>query len=352
MERRVPIAGCTTTTAAFRFARAVKRRRDAACRWKSARSFPRADDRAHVYCAGLNYRDHAEEVRMPIPASPVFFTKAGALAGAHDDIVYPEGVTLLDYEVELALVVGAPVTRHSVVTADNLPSYILGIAIMNDVSARDVQLVAGQWFLGRASALSRRWDRRADPRRAGPLARLDALELELSAYNALGAPYDYKRQRGTTADMIFRPHELIRRLGEQFDLLPGDIIATGTPRGVAWAGRRASARARARNWACPRESASRASSRASAAQSEVPGTRRPRRGAHKKRATGWSIWGCRGTISCNATQPHPRPRLRQERRTSGQISFIVNFLNQMKRVYTAGILHKPLSRGRGVAEPG
>lgn len=228
-----PIAGCTTTTGAFRFARAGKTPPGRGVPMEKCALLPPADDRAHVYCAGLNYRDHAEEVRMPIPASPVFFTKAGALAGAHDDIVYPKGVKLLDYEVELALVVGAPVTRHSVVTADNLPSYILGIAIMNDVSARDVQLVAGQWFLGKSFRTFAPLGPVVQTLDEPVLSRLDALELELSAYNALGAPYDYKRQRGTTADMIFRPYELVRRLKEQFDLSPGDVIATGTPRGVA-----------------------------------------------------------------------------------------------------------------------
>ncbi len=228
-----PIPGCATAASAFRYARSNKRPAGRGLSLEACALLPPADDRAHVYCAGLNYRDHAEEVRMPIPASPVFFTKAGALAGAHDDIVYPEGVRLLDYEVELALVVGAPVTRHSVVTADNLPSYILGIAIMNDVSARDVQLAAGQWFLGKSFRGFAPLGPVVQTLDDGVLERLDALELELSAYNALGAPYDYKRQSGTTADMIFRPHELVRRLKEQFDLLPGDVIATGTPRGVA-----------------------------------------------------------------------------------------------------------------------
>lgn len=228
-----PIPGCATAASAFRYARSNKRPAGRGLSLEACALLPPADDRAHVYCAGLNYRDHAEEVRMPIPASPVFFTKAGALAGAHDDIVYPEGVRLLDYEVELALVVGAPVTRHSVVTADNLPSYILGIAIMNDVSARDVQLASGQWFLGKSFRGFAPLGPVVQTLDDGVLERLDALELELSAYNALGAPYDYKRQSGTTADMIFRPHELVRRLKEQFDLLPGDVIATGTPRGVA-----------------------------------------------------------------------------------------------------------------------
>ena len=208
------------------------------------------------------------------PGKPVFFTKAGALAGAHDDIVYPEGVRP-DYEVELALVVGAPVTRHSVVTADNLPSYILGIAIMNDVSARDVQLAAGQWFLGKSFRTFAPLGPVVQTLDDGVLERLDALELELSAYNALGAPYDYKRQSGTTADMIFRPHELVRRLKEQFDLLPGDVIATGTPRGVALG--RPLSRFRARLAEILGHAAGRARgafSRGRAqAQSEIPGAR-------------------------------------------------------------------------------
>lgn len=228
-----PIPGCTNAASAFSYARSNKRPAGRGLPLEACALLPPADDRAHVYCAGLNYRDHAEEVRMPIPARPVFFTKAGALAGAHDDIVYPEDVELLDYEVELALVVGAPVTRHSVVTADNLASYILGITIMNDVSARDVQLAAGQWFLGKSFRTFAPLGPVVQTLDDGVLARLDVLEIELSVYNALGAPYDYKRQKGTTADMIYKPHELVRFLKERFDLLPGDVIATGTPRGVA-----------------------------------------------------------------------------------------------------------------------
>ncbi|HSV95732.1 MAG TPA: fumarylacetoacetate hydrolase family protein [Spirochaetota bacterium] len=229
-----PVAGCTTAATAFRFARAGKAPTGRGVPIEKCTLLPPADERAHVYCAGLNYRDHAAEVRMPIPASPVFFTKSGgALAGAHDDIIYPESVTLLDYEVELALVIGARIGRNDVVTADNLPACILGITIMNDVSARDVQLSAGQWFLGKSFRTFAPLGPVIQTLDALVLSRLYALELELSVYNALGAPYDYKRQRGTTADMIFKPHELIRCLQEKFDLLPGDVIATGTPCGVA-----------------------------------------------------------------------------------------------------------------------
>lgn len=205
-----------------------------ALKMKDVHVLPPVGDHPHLYCAGLNYRDHAREVRMPLPASPIFFTKsAGSLCGPAGDVVYPAGVSLLDYEVELGVVMGRAAGRKDSITHENLADYVLGIAVFNDVSARDVQLRAGQWFLGKSyrtfapvGPVIRRLDRDA-------LSRLYDLTLELRVYGPDGAPREDKGQKGTTADMIFRVHELLNCLREKFDLQPGDIIATGTPRGVA-----------------------------------------------------------------------------------------------------------------------
>lgn len=195
---------------------------------------PPTDENVHLYCAGLNYVDHAKEVRMPIPKSPVFFTKSvGALCGARDDIVYPAGTRLLDYEVELAIVIGRRIGQSDVLTADSLKEFVLGLAIMNDVSARDVQLSANQWFLGksfRTFAPLGPWVQTIDD---DVTSRLRDLRLELRVTAPDGALYPNKRQSGTVADMIFTLHELINCLREKFDLRPGDVVATGTPRGVA-----------------------------------------------------------------------------------------------------------------------
>ena len=198
------------------------------------RPLPPVTGRVQAYCAGLNYRDHAAEVRMPLPKSPIFFTKPGtSLCGARDDIIRPRGVALLDYEIELAVVVGKRIGRDDDVNGDNLGEYLLGISIFNDVSARDAQLAAGQWFLGKSY-------RTFAP--LGPVvqvidddvrARLYTLDLSLAVRDARGGNPCGKGQSGSTGDMVFRIHELLRALLERTDLLPGDVIATGTPAGVA-----------------------------------------------------------------------------------------------------------------------
>lgn len=203
-------------------------------RYDSLSLLPPASSRASVYCAGLNYRDHAREVKMPLPKSPIFFTKpSSSLCGARDDIVYPSSVQLLDYEVELAVIIGKKIGKRDEVRADNLAEYLLGIAAFNDVSARDVQLSRGQWFLGKSF-------RTFAP--LGPIVqtmddeaakRLYALNLELSVIDAQGQNPHARGQRGTTSEMVFPVHRLIEVLKERMDLHPGDVIATGTPHGVA-----------------------------------------------------------------------------------------------------------------------
>ncbi len=192
-----------------------------------------ADEGRNIYCAGLNYRDHAREVRMPIPSRPVFFTKApGSLNGPCGDIPFPEGVMLLDYEVELAVVVGRRIGRGDVLARENLADYLLGLAILNDVSARDVQLARGQWFLGKSFRGFAPLGPALQTIDGDVLARMDDLSLELWVERE-GPNSAEKRQSGNTRDMIFGIADLANSLSRQFDLLPGDVIATGTPKGVA-----------------------------------------------------------------------------------------------------------------------
>lgn len=195
---------------------------------------PPAGQACRLYCAGLNYRDHAEEVKMPVPANPVFFTKShGALCGGNDAVLYPRQVALLDYEIELAVIIGRTICKNTPLTEENLHEYILGIAIMNDVSARDVQLSRGQWFLGKSF-------RTFAP--LGPVLqvfdrdvaeRLYDLTLSLSVSNSSGRRYENKKQHGSTGDMIFPISRLLHELKVCVDLIPGDVVATGTPAGVA-----------------------------------------------------------------------------------------------------------------------
>ena len=187
-----------------------------------------------LYCAGLNYRDHAVEVRMPVPANPVFFTKSpGALSGGYDAVVYPSGVALLDYEIELAVIIGREIRKGTLLTEENLHEYILGIAIMNDVSARDIQLGRGQWFLGKSFRTFAPLGPVLQVFDTGVAERLYDLNLSLSVSDFQGRPYEKKAQKGTTGNMIFPIHRLLNELRTSFDLLPGDVVATGTPAGVA-----------------------------------------------------------------------------------------------------------------------
>ncbi len=195
---------------------------------------PPTSSRASVYCAGLNYRDHAREVKMPLPQNPIFFTKpSSSLCGARDDIVYPKSVRLLDYEVELAVVIAKKIGKRDEVREDNLADYLLGIAIFNDVSARDVQLSRGQWFLGKSFRTFAPLGPIVQTMDAEVAKRLYALNLELSVIDAQGQNPHAKDQRSNTSEMVFPVHRLIEVLKEWMDLYPGDVIATGTPHGVA-----------------------------------------------------------------------------------------------------------------------
>ena len=171
---------------------------------------------------------------MPLPKSPIFFTKGhGSLTGALDDVIYPAETRLLDYEVEMALIIGREIGRGDRVTEGNLGDYVLGITILNDVSARDIQLKSGQWFLGKSFRTFAPMGPCVQYLNGGAMERLYDLSLSLQVYDSGGNPYEGKRQKGNSANMIFRAHDLINALTARFNLLPGDVIATGTPSGVA-----------------------------------------------------------------------------------------------------------------------
>jgi acylpyruvate hydrolase len=179
-------------------------------------------DPQKIVCLGLNYRDHAEETGQDIPTAPMWFAKfANSLIGSGQDIVLPAAhPEYVDYEAELALVIGRPARN---VTAENALSYIAGAMPFNDVSARDLQLQNTLWTSGKAI------DTFAP---CGPaLVTLD----EIDDLRALGLRTHINGellQQGTTANLIFGPAEVVAWLSRTMTLLPGDIIATGTPAGV------------------------------------------------------------------------------------------------------------------------
>jgi len=175
-----------------------------------------------IVCAGMNYRDHCLEAGVPIPEQPALFMKAtSALSGPNDHVVQPAGSTQLDWEVELAAVIGR--TARSVTTGEAL-SYVAGYTILNDVSDRDFQFNhGGQWFKGKSAdtfcpvgPYLVTSDEIADPQTLG---------LKLSVNGQV-------MQSGNTSSMIFGLAELIAHVSGYMTLEPGDILSTGTPPGV------------------------------------------------------------------------------------------------------------------------
>ena len=179
-------------------------------------------DPQKIVCLGLNYRDHAEETGQPIPAAPMWFAKfANSLIGCGQEIVLPASHSeYVDYEAELALVIGR--TARNVNVEDAL-SYIAGAVPFNDVSARDLQLQNPLWTSGKAI------DTFAP---CGPaLVTLDEID-DLQTLGLSTRIDGELLQQGTTANLIFAPAEVVAWLSRTMTLLPGDIIATGTPAGV------------------------------------------------------------------------------------------------------------------------
>jgi 2,4-diketo-3-deoxy-L-fuconate hydrolase len=172
---------------------------------------------------GLNYRKHAEEAGLEIPHEPVVFTKAlTSIAGPNDDVILPKGSEAGDWEIELAFVVG---TQAKNVSVEQAPSHVAGYCLANDVSERDWQIKRnGQWGKGKSfdgfGPLGP-WlvttDELSDPQN---------IPLELAVNGEI-------RQRSNTSDMIFPVAGILSYLSEFMTLLPGDVVITGTPAGVA-----------------------------------------------------------------------------------------------------------------------
>ena len=180
-------------------------------------------------CQGINYASHVRESGMDpakLPFNTIFTKASSCLAGPHDDVVRPAHVKLLDYEIELGLVMKRSVTKARAITPDNLHEVLAGVTIVNDVSARDVQLPQMQFYKGKSY-------RSFGP--AGPvLLLLDAAEWkrwpELRMRLSVNGEV---RQETLCGDMLFAPHQTLSELSALQDLHAGDLIATGTPAGCA-----------------------------------------------------------------------------------------------------------------------
>jgi 2,4-didehydro-3-deoxy-L-rhamnonate hydrolase len=175
-----------------------------------------------IVCIGLNFRDHAQETGATLPTEPVLFMKAtSALVGPNDDVIIPRGSVKTDWEVELAVVIGA---RASYVGEAEALDHVAGYVLHNDYSERAFQLErGGQWDKGKGCDTF------------APLGPWLATPDELPNVGALGMWLKVNgvtKQNGTTADMVFTVPQIVSYLSQFMSLMPGDIISTGTPAGV------------------------------------------------------------------------------------------------------------------------
>lgn len=174
---------------------------------------------------GLNYRDHAEETGMDIPEVPIVFCKANScVSGPTDPVLAPPDFQRMDYEVELAVVIGTPAKR---VSKDDALDYVAGYCICNDVSERSLQKGGpGEWMKAKS------YDS------FGPLGPWLVTTDEVTDPQALDLTMDLNGERmqtGNTETMIFTVADLVSYISTYMTLMPGDVITTGTPPGVGMA---------------------------------------------------------------------------------------------------------------------
>lgn len=192
---------------------------------EEARFAPVVPDPGKIVCVGVNYADHIAEMGREPPEFPTVFAKfTDALVGAHDDIVLPAASRAVDWEVELAVVIGRPV-RHA--DAGTAATAIAGFTVANDVSMRDWQNRTQQWLQGKTFE-------HATP--VGPwLVTPDevggpAPDLELRC-----EVDGVERQRSRTSQLVFGPAAIVSYVSTVVTLRPGDLVLTGTPGGVGFA---------------------------------------------------------------------------------------------------------------------
>ena len=180
-----------------------------------------------VVAQAVNYRSHARETGFGEDPPAVFFRKSSAsISGPGDDVVRPGHVRLLDYELEMGMVMGHRLAIGTTVTDAELPSYVAGLVMCNDVSARDVQLEKGQFYESKSYPTFTPTGPRLVLPDPGDFARLAELRLRLWVNGEL-------RQDGTAADVITGPAAALSLLAGFQRLDPGDLLLTGTPGGTA-----------------------------------------------------------------------------------------------------------------------
>ncbi len=176
----------------------------------------------HFIAIGLNYSDHAAEAGMPLPKEPIIFEKApSCICGPNDDTMVPKGSLKLDWEIELAIVIGE---RARYLSKKDALEVVAGYCVCNDVSERHFQIErAGQWTKGKGCETF------------GPLGPWLVTREEIKDVQKLDMWLDVngeKRQRGNTGTMVFDAAHIVWYCSQFFVLEPGDVITTGTPPGV------------------------------------------------------------------------------------------------------------------------
>ncbi|NQX59280.1 fumarylacetoacetate hydrolase family protein [Paenibacillus qinlingensis] len=174
-----------------------------------------------IICVGLNYRRHAEETNAGIPQFPILFNKFNnALAGHGEEISLPKVSVKVDYEAELAIVIGK---KAKYISKEQALSHVFGYCNANDLSARDLQVRTPQWLLGKSCD------------QFAPIGPYVVTADEVGNPNDLAITTIVNgevRQHSNTSDMIFHCDEIVSYISQHMTLLPGDIILTGTPEGV------------------------------------------------------------------------------------------------------------------------
>ena len=171
---------------------------------------------------GLNFADHAKEAGMAIPAEPILFNKwTSSICGPNDDTVVPKGSTMLDWEVEIAIVIGS---KCKEIAEKDAGKYIAGYCVVNDVSERHFQTQRGS-----------QWDRGKGCDTFGPIGPYLVTQDEVGDVQNLDMWLKVNgevMQKGNTKTMIFGCHHIVAYCSQFMTLMPGDIITTGTPPGV------------------------------------------------------------------------------------------------------------------------
>ena len=171
-----------------------------------------------VVLVGLNYRDHAKELKMPLPEEPILFLKPPtAVIGPEDSIIYPEQSKRVDYEAELAVVIK---DKCKDIEPDEVMEHVEGFTCLNDVTARDLQSMDVQWTRAKS------FDTFCP---VGPLIVKDIEPNNVKIQSYLNGEL---RQDSNTSNFIFNTEELVSFTSKVMTLLPGDIVATGTPSGI------------------------------------------------------------------------------------------------------------------------